>query len=80
MTRELGIPLQKVTLNLQDGDKDTLISFYTAKGWSVAVRDIVHNHCVWLREKDSQEIQTSIEDLDIKPPSIENLKEAQEDV
>ncbi len=80
MTREIGIPLQKVTLNLQAGDKDTLISFHTAKGWSVAAREIIHKYCERLREKDSQEIQTSIDDLDIKPPSIENLKETQGDV
>ncbi len=73
MARETGIPLQKVTLNLQAGDKETLTSFYTVKGWSVAAREIIHNHCEWLREKDSQEIQTSIDSLDIKLPLIENL-------
>ena len=75
MAREIGIPLQKVTMNLQVGDKETLISFYTAKGWSVAARDIIHIHCEWLREKDSQDIQKSIDGLDIKPLSVESLKE-----
>ena len=77
--RPKGVPLQKVTLNLLAGDKDTLCSFYTAKGWTVAARDIIHDHCVWLREKDSQEIQKSIEGLNIKPPSLESLMEVQDD-
>jgi len=66
-------------MNLQAGDKETLISFHTAKGWSVAAREIIHNYCEWLRERDSQEIQTSIASLDIKLPSIENLKEVKRD-
>jgi len=47
-------PLEKVTLNIFTGDKDTLIDFFPASGWSVAARHIIHNHCKKLREKASK--------------------------
>ncbi|KKM67652.1 hypothetical protein LCGC14_1468940 [marine sediment metagenome] len=35
------IPLEKVTLNLVEGDKRILGAFYPEKGWSVAAREIL---------------------------------------
>lgn len=65
MPREAGIDLEKVTLNIIAGDKETLADYYPALGWSVAARRIVHKHCKILREKDSQEVQASLEDLEL---------------
>ncbi len=69
MPRESGVDLEKVTFNIYAGDKDILASYYSVMGWSVAARKILHKHCEVLREKDSQEVQIGIEDLDIKLPS-----------
>ena len=46
--------LQKVTLNLSMGDKDTLSQFFPAVGWSVAARRIINRACRRLQESDSQ--------------------------
>ncbi len=75
MPKETGIDLEKVTLNLYRGDKDILASFYSALGWSVAARNIIHKYCEILREKDSQEVMTAVDSLDIELPSVENIKE-----
>ena len=46
--------LQKVTLNLSMGDRDTLSQFFPTVGWSVAARRIIHRACRRLKESDSQ--------------------------
>ena len=58
-------PLQKVTLNLVVGDKETLADFHPAMGWSVAARRIIHNYCAKLRERDSQEVRQHPVTLDV---------------
>ena len=73
MPRESGINLEKVTLNLVSGDKELLASYYSAMGWSVAARKIVHKYCQTLREKDSQEVQANSSNLDIALPSMEDI-------
>ncbi len=76
MPKESGVDLEKVTINIHRGDKEVLASFYSALGWSVAARNIIHKYCEILRERDSQEVITETESLDIKLPSVENIKEA----
>lgn len=68
MARETGIPLEKVTLNLISGDKEILEAYYSTMGWTVAARQIINNYCNVLREKDSQEVQSDVENLDIELP------------
>lgn len=46
--------LQKVTLNLSQGDRDTLARFFPAVGWSVAARRIINRACRRLQESESQ--------------------------
>lgn len=65
MPKASEVPLQKVTLNLVEGDKDLLASYYGNLGWSVAAREIIHRFCAKLREKDSQEVQSGKIDLDL---------------
>jgi len=50
--------LQKVTLNLSMGDRDTLSKFFPAVGWSVAARRIINRACRRLQESDSQTAPT----------------------
>lgn len=64
--------LEKVTLNLFVGDKDTLQAFFPAKGWSVAARELLNNICRRLRESDSQEVLGRAEPLDVEIP-LEDL-------
>ncbi len=75
MARESGVALEKVTMNLFAGDKDTLTSFHPAKGWSVAAREVLHIYCERLRERDSQEVLANTMDLDVELPSLKDLKE-----
>ena len=75
MSRESGIDLEKVTMNLHAGDKEVLSTFYSQLGWSVAARKIIHKYCNVLREKDSQQIRAVAESLDIEIPSIADIKE-----
>ncbi len=70
MAREKALALEKVTINLFLGDRETLQDFHSADGWSVAVRDLVHKKCKAYRERDSQEVQRK---LKIKIP-IGDLK------
>ena len=74
MPRESGVELEKVTINLHTGDKETLASFYSVMGWTVAARRIIHKFCEVLREKDSQEIQANAKPLDVDIPSIEDIE------
>lgn len=71
MPPKVKSPLEKVTLNLFEGDKATLEAFFPAKGWSVAARELLNKVCKRLRESDSQEvlepfqIEIPLEDLDL---------------
>lgn len=76
MPREFGVELEKVTINLHVGDKETLTNFYSVMGWTVAARRIIHKFCDVLREKDSQEIQANSKPLDVDVPSVEDIEEA----
>ncbi len=73
MPPKVKSPLEKVTLNLFVGDKDTLQSFFPAKGYSVALRELIHNICRRLRESDSQKVLGGAEPLDVEIP-LEDLK------
>lgn len=42
--------LEKVTLNIYTGDKETLATFYSPLGWSVAARELISEHCKSLRK------------------------------
>ena len=57
--------LQKVTLNLAMGDKDTLAAFYPQVGWSVAARRIIELHCNQLRASEPK--RPEIEDIKVPP-------------
>lgn len=46
--------LEKVTLNLTAGDRETLGRFFPAVGWSVAARKIINRTCRRLEENESQ--------------------------
>ena len=70
MPKASEVPLQKVTLNLVEGDKDLLASYYGNLGWSVAAREIIHRFCVKLREKDSQEVQSGTGKIDLDLTSL----------
>lgn len=65
------IPLEKVTINLIEGDKHTLEVFYPEKGWSVAARQILHEHCNSLRELESQKVKPKELELQIDLPFLE---------
>lgn len=45
---------QKVTLNLVEGDKETLQKFYASMGWTVAARILIHKYCKALREQEGK--------------------------
>ena len=70
MTKAKG-PIEKVTLNLYQGDKETIQKFYSTMGWSVAAREVIHNFCNGLREKDSQEVLTETPSLDVDLSTLE---------
>ncbi len=75
MSKVDRLPLTKVTLNLFKGDKEILERFYPSLGWSVAARRIINKFSKQLLERESQEIVTSDEPLDIDVPNIEESKE-----
>lgn len=56
-------PLEKVTLNLHEGDKDTLAAFHPDLGWSVAARRVIRNYCATLRDEEEKTIV--LEPLDV---------------
>ena len=68
----IPVELEKVTLNIVKGDKDVLESFFPAKGWSVAARELLHRVCDRLRESDSQEVLSNSNLSDIEIP-VEDL-------
>ncbi len=77
MPRERStVPLEKVTLNLVEGDKHILGAFYPEKGWSVAAREILHNFSNALREIESQKVKPETLKLEIKLPFIKEHKDA----
>lgn len=70
------LPLEKVTLNLVAGDKETLELFHPAKGWSVGARGYIHDICKQLREMDSQEVLANSELLNVNI-SLDGLGDAE---
>lgn len=50
MPKAAEYDLEKVTLNIVKGDKETLGTFYAKLGWSVAARELIHKHCNELRK------------------------------
>lgn len=58
--------LEKVTLNLYQGDRETLQSFYPRTPWSVVVREAIHDLCKRLRTREtlSEKEDTS------EPPTV----------
>ena len=68
------VPLEKVTINLIEGDKHILSAFYPEKGWSVAAREIINNYCTQLRELESQQVRPETLKVKIEIPF---LKEAE---
>lgn len=54
MPKKLEIPIEKKTLNLFEGDAETLAEFYPSIGWSVALRQLAHVHAKRLRERHSR--------------------------
>lgn len=79
MAKKSGRKLEKVTFNLFAGDKETLIDFFSAVGWSVAARIILHKFCKKLRELDSQKIGSPSE-LKIEiPEDLEDFDESEPD-
>ena len=68
MPRKKIETLEKVTLNINRGDKDTLAAFYPKLGWSVAAREIILRHCKQLREAENAELkQAEIGDIKVPP-------------
>lgn len=65
-------PLEKVTINIFIGDKETLADFFPASGWSVAARHIINNYCNELRKKTAKIETTPISDLEIKIGDVTN--------
>lgn len=55
MPREAGPELQKVTLNLLEGDREILAAFFPGAGWSVAARTIIHKYCMSLLEEEARQ-------------------------
>lgn len=50
-------PIIRVSLNLFEGDREILQRFYPKMKWSVALRQLVHNHCKKLENKESKELR-----------------------
>lgn len=71
MPRPVKAPLQKVTLNLIEGDRDILNNFFPAQGWSVAARAIINRFCRALLERESQ--SQSDQKLDVSIP-LDNIE------
>ena len=61
-------PLEKVTLNLFKGDKDTLVAFHPTAGWSVAARDIINKYCNQLREQEEEQLE--LREVTVKVPPL----------
>jgi len=64
MARRAKTELEKVTLNLFKGDKETLERFAPNAGWSVAARDILNERCEELRSFESEKMV--VQDVPIK--------------
>jgi len=52
--------LQKVTILLREGDKEVLQRFFPAAGYSVAIRECVHQMCTRLLDQDREEDDSNI--------------------
>lgn len=69
MPKKAERSLEKVTLNLYEGDKETLAAFYPKLGWSVATRWLIHQFCNRLREENDNLEYNPVE---IVIPPLEN--------
>lgn len=76
MSRVAEAPLEKVTLNIVEGDKETLQRFYHSMGWSVAARRILNDYCEQLRKLANHEgkalsVKIDLSRLEERPDSKE---------
>ena len=70
-------PLEKVTINLIEGDRATLATFYPAAGWSVAARTVIHKFCNTLRELESRQLQETLNiQVKVDLPNMEEEAES----
>lgn len=46
----------RISANLFEGDREVLQRFFPKIGWSVAMRQLVHNYCKKLENKESKEL------------------------
>jgi len=63
MPRNKNDDLEKVTLNINRGDKEILQQFFAQLGWSVAARLVINKFCRRLAEKENQTVKTTTESL-----------------
>lgn len=49
--RKAPFPLEKVTINIREGDADSLSEWFPASGYSVVIRDIVRAYVDRTRAK-----------------------------
>ena len=71
-----AISLEKVTLNLVEGDKLILSAFYPETGWSPAARQIINTYCNALREIESQKVKPETLKIEIELPFLKESKNA----
>lgn len=55
--------LRKVTLNLVEGDREIIQSFYPRMGYQQAIRQIIHQYCRGLQERANQEIKQNVQPI-----------------
>lgn len=66
------VHLTKVTLNLVEGDRETLSAYYPHMGWSVAARELINRYCTQLRVLERQNL--SPRPIEVTLPSFEHLE------
>lgn len=73
MRRIEDFPLQKVTLNLFEGEFARLQSLYPNLGAGRVVRDLVHSHLRSIDEKTNQRLP-GIEQLNLSPEDADIIE------
>lgn len=66
--RKSNDPLEKVTLNLVEGDKDILAAFHPDLGWSVACREVIKRYCATLRSEEQKSL--TLRPMDVEVPKL----------
>ena len=66
--RKSNDTLEKVTLNLAKGDKDTLAAFHPDLGWSVAAREVIKRYCNILRSEEEKNL--ILEPMNVVVPKL----------